>query len=67
MTEPAKARRGSFGLYLVSFGLLLAALAGIVVAVRGFLGSLTPLWVSVVCSVLAAFAAVASLLVPRRG
>ena len=63
---PANVRRGSFALFLVSFGLLLVAAGGIVMALRSFLGSLTPLWVSVICSGLAAVTAVASLLVPRR-
>jgi hypothetical protein len=59
-------RRGSFALYLVAFGLLLGALAGIGVATARFLESLTPLWVSVVCSVAAIALAIAAVLWPRR-
>ena len=58
--------RGSFLLYALAFGLLVAAGVSVAVAATDFLKSLATLWVSVALSALAVVAAIASLLVPRR-
>jgi hypothetical protein len=72
VTEPADDRvpvrrtRGSLALYSLAFLLMLIAGGLIVVAIRSFLETITPLWISAVLSGIAIAAAVASLLVPRR-
>jgi hypothetical protein len=72
VTEPADDRvpvrrtRGSLALYALAFLLMLIAGGLIVVAIRSFLETITPLLISAVLSGIAIAAAVASLLVPRR-
>jgi hypothetical protein len=72
VTEPADDRvplrrtRGSVALYALAFLLMLVAGGLIVVAIRSFLATITPLWISAMLSGVAIVAAVASLLVPRR-
>lgn len=63
---PARRTRGSLVLYALAFLLMLIAGALIVVAIRSFLETITPLLISAVLSGSAIAAAVASLLVPRR-
>ena len=58
--------RGSFLLYAVAFGLLVAAGALLGVAVVTFLESLSVLWASTALSSLATAAAIAAVVVPRR-
>ena len=58
--------RGSMLLFTLAFAFLLAAGGSLLFSVRGFLDSLTPLWISVTCSVISAALAVAALVVPRR-
>ena len=58
--------RGSFVLYAVAFGLLVAAGALLGIAAVTFLDSLPVLWASVALSALAIVAAVAGIVVPRR-
>ena len=58
--------RGSFLLYAVAFGLLVAAGALLGVAVVTFLESLPVLWASTALSGLAIAAAIAAIVVPRR-
>jgi len=58
--------RASLIVFGLAFALLLVAGGVLVVGARGFLDSFTLLWVSIVCSVVAILAAVASVLIPRR-
>jgi hypothetical protein len=65
-SHPAPPARGSMLLFGLAFTFLLAAGGGLLFSVRGFLDSLTPLWVSIACSGAAVVLAVAALVVPRR-
>lgn len=58
--------RGSFLLYAIAFGLLVAAAAVLAIAATSFLESLPVLWMSVALSGLAVVTAIAGLFVPRR-
>jgi len=58
--------RGSFLLYAVAFGALVAAGALIGIAAVTFLDNLALLWASVGLSVLATVVAIAGIVVPRR-
>ena len=58
--------RGSFLLYGVAFGALVASGATLAVAATDFLSSLPVLWTSVALSAVATVAAIAGLVVPRR-
>jgi hypothetical protein len=53
-------------LFTLAFAFLLAAGGGLLFSARGFLDSLTPLWISIGCSGAAVALAVAALIVPRR-
>jgi hypothetical protein len=65
-SHPAPPARGSVLLFGLAFAFLLAAGGGLLFSVRGFLDSLTPLWLSIACSGAAVALAVAALVSPRR-
>jgi hypothetical protein len=52
--------------YAVAFLLMLAATVTLIVAVKGFLASTTPLWVSAGLSAGSIVASVVSVVLPRR-
>jgi predicted exporter len=64
--EGSRRPRGWLSLYLVSFVLMIAAGAVLVLAARDLLRSLTPLWISTGLSAAAIAAAVAGVVLPRR-
>jgi predicted neutral ceramidase superfamily lipid hydrolase len=64
--RPPGPARGSFLLYAIAFGFLVAAGVVLVIAATSFLESLPVLWTSVVLSILAIVTAVAGVVVPRR-
>ena len=65
-SEHGRRPRGSVGLYMVAFVLVLVAGATLVISARGFLESTRLLWLSTSLSVLAIGAAVAGLMMPRK-
>ena len=60
------ARRAPVILYAASFVLLMSAVGALLLAVRGFLQDLWPLWLSAGLSIGAIAAAIAGLVVARR-
>ena len=58
--------RGSFGLYVVAFVLMVAAGVALVASAKGLLESTRLLWVSAALSAGAILVAVVGLFVPRR-
>ena len=67
MTDEASRRpRGWFSLYALSFLLMVAAGAVLLLAARDFLRSLAPLWISAGLSSASILAAVAGVVLPRR-
>ncbi len=65
-TARSKRPRGWASLYAVAFLLMLGAAATLGVAVRGFLASTTPLWVSTGLSAGSIVLAIVCLVLPRR-
>jgi membrane protein YdbS with pleckstrin-like domain len=70
-TEPAANKtprrpRGWASLYALAFVLMLAAGATLVLAIRRFLESTRPLWVSIGLSAAAIVVSIVSVLLPRR-
>jgi uncharacterized membrane protein YfcA len=63
---PAPARRAPVILYTMAFILLVAALGSLLLAVRGFLQELWPLWLSAGLSVTAILAALTGMRTVRR-
>jgi hypothetical protein len=59
--------RGRVGLYLGAFVLMIVSGASVAAGAKDFLSSMTPIWVSIVCSIAAALMALVAVLVPRRG
>ncbi len=66
LTEGPTRPRGWMSLYLVSFGLLLAAALALAVSARGFLESVGLLWASFGLSLGAVVTAVVSVVLPHR-
>ena len=64
--RPGRARRLPVILYTAAFVLLVASLGALLLAVRGFLQELWPLWLSAALSVAAILIAIAALLSARR-
>jgi hypothetical protein len=66
--SPASGRRprGWASVYAVAFLLMLAATVTLIVAVKGFLASTTPLWVSAGLSAGSIVASAVSVVLPRR-
>jgi hypothetical protein len=59
--------RGRPGLFWVAFAAVLAAGIAIVVSVRSFFDTLTPLWISMGLSVAGLVLGVLAVTLPRRG
>jgi hypothetical protein len=64
--ETPRRPRGWASLYAVAFLLMLAAGATLILAIRGFLESTGPLWLSIGLSGAAIVVSVVSVLLPRR-
>ena len=64
--EARKAPRGWASLYALAFLLMVAAATTLGVAVKGFLASTTPLWMSAGLSAGSIVVAIVSLVLPRR-
>jgi len=58
--------RGRPGLFWAAFALILVSGGAIIVAVRTFFDTLTPLWVSVACSAVALVLGVLAATLPGR-
>jgi hypothetical protein len=63
---PTRAKRAPVILYTLAFVLLLAGLGSMLLAVRGFLQELWPLWLSAGLSVAAILFALAGMITARR-
>jgi hypothetical protein len=63
---PGRRPRGWASVYAIAFLFMLAAAATLIVAVKGFLASTTPLWVSAGLSAGSIVASIVSVVLPRR-